>query len=103
MKRCVMKYHGFGTSKSLQIFCARNSIISRCRGMADDFCARKPTAIVADTAGRDSTALCRREMPVRLGPVPDLITASSRSHDRRSGGRTERLVIQPEVDGQSDP
>jgi len=29
--------HGNGTSKSLQIFRAMNSMISRCRGMAEDF------------------------------------------------------------------
>jgi hypothetical protein len=35
--------HGLGMSKSLQIFCARNSMISRCRGTEDDFCARRLT------------------------------------------------------------
>jgi hypothetical protein len=30
-------------SKSLQILRARKSMISRCRGIADDFCARRLT------------------------------------------------------------
>lgn len=34
---------GLGMSKSLQIFCAVNSMISRCRGMDEDFCARRLT------------------------------------------------------------
>jgi hypothetical protein len=38
--------HGFDTPKSLQILSARKSIISRWRGIAEDFCARRFTYTV---------------------------------------------------------